>query len=296
MLTGHRTILMFYILIIITIFFPSSLLIAQNAFIKVEEGSSITLTAIGENKSYLIHIGDNNGEIIVNNGAFLSTWSPDALINFTVSGDGDISLPVDLSSFTALAKNNKIILNWVTQSEINCLGFILKRCIKGQNYWLQIANYKTHKSLIGQGNISNRTEYSFSDVYVEKNTTYIYRLAIVNFDGSILLSHPLEVTVCSNISSLPEEITLLLPYPNPFNQSIKIKYYLPNTYKVSLGVISLIGKTVKNLLLFENQVSGYYNLYWDGKDNSGVLVSSGTYIIVLKTGDFIKSKKVVLLR
>jgi len=278
------------------IFFNSSVLMAQNATITIEEGSSVTLNAFGNNKTYLIHIGDNNGEIIVNNGASITTWSPDAIINFTVSGDGDISLPVELSSFTAHYDDKKVVIIWVTQSEVNCLGFILERCIKGKNNWIQIANYNTNKLLMGQGNTSHCTEYSFIDVYVENNITYKYRLAIVDFNGSIVFTDPLEVAACSNVSPPPEEFSILNTYPNPFNKSITIRYYLSDNSKVSLSVVSLVGKTVKNLLLFENQVSGVYDLYWDGKDNSNVPLSSGTYIIILRTANFIKSKKIVLLR
>ena len=68
---------------IFLILFGSSLLFAQNASITIDGGgASITITSNG----YLIHGGGGEGEIIVNSGASLSTWSPTALIDFTVTG------------------------------------------------------------------------------------------------------------------------------------------------------------------------------------------------------------------
>ena len=54
---------------------------------------------------------------------------------------GDISLPVQLSSFTAIGKDNEVILKWKTESEVNNLGFIIERCVESDSNFLEIAHY-----------------------------------------------------------------------------------------------------------------------------------------------------------
>ena len=99
--------------------------------------------------------------------------------NFAL-GDVDNSLPVGLTSFTALDSAGYVVLKWTTESEVDNLGFILYRSQKGQNDWQEIASYKTCNELNGQGNTPNQTKYTFIDYLVERGITYLYRLTDVD--------------------------------------------------------------------------------------------------------------------
>jgi parallel beta-helix repeat protein len=69
-------------------------------------------------------------------------------------------------------------------------------------------------------------------------------------------------------------------HPNPFNNSTTIKYSLEKTGLVSLKIYDLLGKEVRSL--FNNiQQPGYYNYIWNGKNNSGQIIASGTYLLKL---------------
>jgi hypothetical protein len=84
-------------------------------------------------------------------------------------------------------------------------------------------------------------------------------------------------------------------YPNPFNPSTIIKYDLPNTSEVVLRIYNTLGQEVATLIN-EAQIAGEKLVVWNGSDRFGNQVSSGIYIYRLEAGDFVKSRKMVLLK
>ena len=98
---------------------------------------------------------------------------------------------------------------------------------------------------------------------------------------------------------VPKEYSLLQNYPNPFNPTTTIIYSIPKKSHVDIRLYNLLGREVKTLVN-EEQEAKYYNILWDGKDNSGAEVSSGMYFyrMVAISGNetFIKTRKMVLLQ
>jgi hypothetical protein len=93
----------------------------------------------------------------------------------------------------------------------------------------------------------------------------------------------------------PSEFNLSQNYPNPFNQSTKIEFTLSRSGFVSLNIYDLLGRRIRTLVS-ENLSPGYKSVFWDGKDNYGKEVASGTYFYQLRVGDFSEAKKLVLLK
>ena len=79
-------------------------------------------------------------------------------------------------------------------------------------------------------------------------------------------------------------------YPNPFNPLTKIKYQIPQLNNVSIKIYDILGKVVANLVN-EEKPSGEYEVEFDGRD-----LPSGIYFYQLKTGSYIQTKKMVLLK
>ena len=94
---------------------------------------------------------------------------------------------------------------------------------------------------------------------------------------------------------IPREFFLAQNYPNPFNPSTSISYGLPAEAHVRVEIFSLLGQRVK-LLVNEEQTAGYKRIVWDGRDDFGGAVSSGTYLVRLKAGDRESSMKMLLLK
>jgi hypothetical protein len=93
----------------------------------------------------------------------------------------------------------------------------------------------------------------------------------------------------------PREFSLKQNFPNPFNPSTTIEYQVSKLMNVKLNIYNSIGQLIKNLLNEEKSV-GDYSIVWNGKDNNGNLVSSGTYYYQLQTGDYVQAKKMILIK
>jgi len=87
----------------------------------------------------------------------------------------------------------------------------------------------------------------------------------------------------------------LQSYPNPFNPETIISFQLPENSDVELGIYNLKGQKVKQLVS-EQLTAGKHFIVWDGKDNYGKSVSSGIYFYKLKTDNFEKTKKMILMK
>jgi photosystem II stability/assembly factor-like uncharacterized protein len=97
---------------------------------------------------------------------------------------------------------------------------------------------------------------------------------------------------------LPAEVQLYQNYPNPFNPITKIKYEIPSNVKsemsnVKLIVYDILGTEIATLVN-EEKATGNYEVEFDATTSEGL--SSGVYFYQLRTGSFIETKKMVLMR
>ena len=93
----------------------------------------------------------------------------------------------------------------------------------------------------------------------------------------------------------PVEFSLLHNYPNPFNPSTTIVFSLPETRNVHLLITDLLGREVRTLLS-NSREGGTHLLTWDGRNNAGLAVGSGTYFCQLQAGSYSASRKLLLMR
>jgi len=91
-------------------------------------------------------------------------------------------------------------------------------------------------------------------------------------------------------ASTPATFILFQNYPNPFNPRTRIQYSVPSTQYVSLKVYDLLGRELSTLVS-EVKPPGSYTVEWDAEG-----LASGVYFYRLKAGDFVETKKLVLLR
>jgi len=196
-------------------------------------------------------------------------------------------VPVEMRSFEASVSEDQIILSWTTVSESNNYGFDVQRKTASNDYW------ETIGFVAGAGTNNSPKIYNYIDEKISENH-YFYRLKQIDFDGSADFSSTIEVFIQS-----PKIFQLIQNYPNPFNPETVISYQIPElkgeSVEVELVIFNLLGDEVRTLVQ-KNQGSGYYNLMWDGRDNSGKTVTAGTYVYQIKAGKFIQSKKMTLLR
>jgi dihydroorotase-like cyclic amidohydrolase len=94
---------------------------------------------------------------------------------------------------------------------------------------------------------------------------------------------------------IPHIAELMQNYPNPFNPITSIEYFIPNETDVSIIVYNLMGEEIATLVNTKKDV-GFHKLTWDGRDRNRRAVASGVYIYRMKTKDYIKSRKLILLK
>jgi len=104
-----------------------------------------------------------------------------------------------------------------------------------------------------------------------------------------------EVSIANRKLPYINQFLLCQNYPNPFNPSSTISYRISKTTLTKINIYNLFGQEVKTLVNKEQQ-SGEYKIIWDGTDNSGRMLSSGVYIYQLQAGDFLQTKKMVLIK
>jgi len=84
-------------------------------------------------------------------------------------------------------------------------------------------------------------------------------------------------------------------YPNPFNPQTTIAFDLPRSEQVRLDIVDLVGRNVRTLV-DEVRGAGNHAVIWDGTDNAGQRVASGTYMYRLISDSSIQSKTMVLVK
>ncbi|CUU10353.1 Por secretion system C-terminal sorting domain-containing protein [Candidatus Kryptobacter tengchongensis] len=103
-------------------------------------------------------------------------------------------------------------------------------------------------------------------------------------------------TKVEQIASIVSKFEVFQNYPNPFNPTTTIEFAIPKRVNVKLIIYDLTGKVVKTLIDGQEYEAGLYRVEWNGKNDYGEYVSSGIYFYRLEAGDFVATKKMVLVR
>ena len=98
-----------------------------------------------------------------------------------------------------------------------------------------------------------------------------------------------------NVSSVPEQFALHHNHPNPFNPITSLRYDLPEQAQVTLTIYNMLGREVSQLVNTV-QEAGYRSVQWNATDSFGKPVSAGVYLYQIQAGEFVQTKKMVLLK
>jgi hypothetical protein len=116
-----------------------------------------------------------------------------------------------------------------------------------------------------------------------------------------VIIHDIEYTSLprTSVSPLSKQFALkkltTINYPNPFNRSTNIEYSLPKNDKVSILIYGINGDLIKAITYPEKQV-GNYTEVWNGRNNLGREMANGEYFYQVISGDYISTKKMILLK
>jgi hypothetical protein len=150
----------------------------------------------------------------------------------------------------------------------------------GGAMWLSTASYKLSSSLAQS--ITGYQEGTSYKVYTGFWNPWVVEMSPVEWEEF-------------DFNQRPTVFALRQNYPNPFNPATVIQYALPKSSFVKIEVYNILGQKVRTLME-EEQEPGFKMVQWDGKDDSGVEVSSGVYFYKIEAGDFVECRKMALVK
>ncbi len=98
-----------------------------------------------------------------------------------------------------------------------------------------------------------------------------------------------------DLVGVPQAFYLSQNYPNPFNPETQLQYEVPTTGRVKIAVYNLQGQEIQRLA-DEPKSAGRHITAWDGRNNEGVRVASGVYLVRMFAEKFVAVRKVLLAK
>ena len=117
----------------------------------------------------------------------------------------------------------------------------------------------------------------------------------INSEFSMRIIKNSSVEMATDLEFVPisNQYSLNNPYPNPFNAQVTIHYTIPNNQPVNISIYDILGNEIRR---FQYQNTGKQSIIWNGKDQNGVPVSTGIYIVNMKADSFTQSSRILLLK
>ncbi len=149
-----------------------------------------------------------------------------------------------------------------------------------------------------------RIYYPTSSVKLLSNATYYLMVRVMDSAGAYSLwsEAVVFVTVSQAVMVDNEKIDIKIDWNNPFysGELTKIRYSIPSSIidqEIFLGIYTMSGRLVKIIIDNETKLNGViYTEYWDGKDDDGDFVGSGTYLVHLRAGKTYKIIKICFIK
>jgi len=105
----------------------------------------------------------------------------------------------------------------------------------------------------------------------------------------------IELNIGENPNRIPTGFHLYPAFPNPFNPITTLRYDLPENSFVTIIIYDILGREVKSLIN-QTQNGGYKSILWDGTNDHGHSMSTGVYLYSIQAGNYVRTKKMVLLK
>lgn len=267
----------------------------RGAILNTSDGGSTWLDQASGTSHYLsgVHFTDAHTGWAVGEGGTILHYSVDSSFATPpvsvvasvspASGDGTFDLAIDLTNNT---DNPQTVDIWVKAFDPHGeeKG---SRTVYGKTPLGARSYSKTIAMQLGEN--SPQGDYTF--------IAYIgtYPNDVMDSSSVIYMKTTLEKGSLTAGEAIPEMSELSENYPNPFNPSTTFRYGLSKPGQVTLRVYNVLGKLVKTII-DEHQTEGYHEVGWDGKNEAGATVASGIYVYRLTTGDFVETKRMLLLK
>ena len=129
--------------------------------------------------------------------------------------------------------------------------------------------------------------------FLNYNGTEGFIFTATDLNG-VSLNDTIMVTVLPLIE-IPVKYAFHQNYPNPFNPVTTLRYDIPENSHVNITIYDMLGRQVKTLIN-QTQDTGYRSVIWDATNDYGKPVSAGIYLYQIQAGEYMQTKKMVLLK
>jgi hypothetical protein len=258
-------------------------------------GTAATTVPLANGSTVSYNLAANNTCSVGTAGTFLLRlepyWSASTTNYFTIgsvvmTGSCNSSTPVEMTTFTANTIGETVTLNWNTASEVDNTGWEVQRAFVPADSNKVPSNYEQLGFVQGNINSNSPKSYNYVDNSTKQNGNYYYRLKQINNDGTYKYYYLNNVV---NID-IPLAYTLNQNYPNPFNPSTTISYEIPTASKVMIKIYNTLGDEIATLVN-ENKEAGRYSVVFNASS-----YVSGVYLYKIQAGNFVQTKKMILLK
>ncbi len=199
--------------------------------------------------------------------------------------------PLPVTNLSAVRNQNGVLLTWQKPADSTAKRFVIYRFDDSISININdprnilVITYNDTTSYLDTKAIAANTQ---SVTYVVTSLDRLQNESIVNSSNTFTLN--LLVSIEEELGDKANKFVLYQNYPNPFNPVTRIKYELPKAAQVSLRVYDILGNEIA-VLIDGWQSAGNYDV--DFRVNNS---PSGIYFYTLKAGDFIQSRKMIILR
>lgn len=209
--------------------------------------------------------------------AYSSAWRFETRIAVNAPKPPSLSTPAD----NARNVKHPIILTWSASSD-------------AESYRVQVSHSEDFvQTVVDSSNIKGLSVIAV----LGANTKYFWRVSAANYEGgegafsAVRTFTTADVTAIGNSArSRPLQNLLRENFPNPPNLTTTIRYELSMESFVSLKVFNILGEEIATLVE-EHKQAGHHQILWNATD-----VPSGTYFYRLQAGDFVETKKMLLVK
>ncbi|MCL4708612.1 T9SS type A sorting domain-containing protein, partial [bacterium] len=263
----------------------------------VAKGKSLTLAP------------DDYGIVTINSGGTLKLSSGEYFMKELRGASSGIVIEIDLSSGDPVTINIQSNLQLGKEAEIRLLpnGESDSKLVTFNTLQTSSVNFGKEAYLLGSFNAPNakvtlvkntqlRGSITAKEILVERDCLFLHHDSPGSLPGPGDLPKPsFEEEEVTRGQSPVTSYELSQNYPNPFNPSTTISFQLPVASDVTLSIYNTTGQLVRKLVAGE-MGPGRHNLVWDATDAHGQRVASGVYLYVLKAGEFVAQRKLVLMK
>ena len=242
----------------------------------------------------------------------LPTLTPGAVYYWQVrsrlaSDPAQVSAYSNVENFATAASTAPVMLipgsptgNVTIKTDSPTLSWILPTSSESElTYEMEIAD---NPEMTNAQKYDNLDEPFYALSGLKAGTNYFWRVKSKNAEGvssqfSDVGSFKVDddLTGVNDESVIPSVFTVSQNYPNPFNPSTTIEFALPEASFVSIRIYNMLGQEVKTLVSSDFN-AGTYRTVWNGTDNSGNKIASGTYIYRVTAENHIATRKLILLK